>query len=87
MENWRKAGYFAGSITPMQDLLQQHDHFLILRWNNVMPVDGPPIGDPLVARFRAQPSYQVKLFKKNIEPSVDAWLVCRGSCQPTALHP
>ncbi len=85
MENWRKAGYFAGSITPIHEFLQQHDQFLILHWNNVMPSEVPVIGDPLLARFRDQPSYQVKLYRHNVEPSVDVWLVCRGTCPSASV--
>jgi hypothetical protein len=84
MENWRKVGYFSGSIEPLNRLLQEHDRFFILS-RQITPIDrfGRFIGNPLAERLAHTPGYQVRIYLKadlgHLEDP-DVWLVCRGTC-------
>ncbi len=83
MENWRKVGYFSGSIEQRKPFLQEHPKFLIL-------VGGYGIGSSfttqasynhLVERFSRDPAYQVLPYgPKGTSGVQDTWLVCRGRC-------
>ena len=84
MENWKKVGYFSGSIQPRDAFLQRYQKFLVLQRQET-PTDkyGRMIGNPLVDRFAHTPGYQVQRFsrgdvKDREDPNI--WLVCRGSC-------
>ncbi|GAA3762234.1 hypothetical protein [Terriglobus aquaticus] len=86
MENWKRVGYFSGSIYTRDDFLQHHDRFFVLT-RQITPADrfGRFIGNPLAERFAHTPGYQVRMYAKgdphNLEdPNV--WLVCRENCSP-----
>ncbi len=84
MENWKKAGYFAGSIQSRDTFLQQNAAFLVLQ-RQVTPTDrdGRIIGNPLVERFARTPGYKVSLYRhgdtsETQDPNL--WMICRGPC-------
>lgn len=84
MENWKKAGYFSGSIMYRDDFLKKNDRFLVVRAEPEPP--GPPtIGNPLIDRFAHTPGYDVRPFgvlhRFHFRDAV--YLVCHGSCQNT----
>lgn len=88
MENWKKVGYFSGSIHYMDSFLRDHSVFLVLE-RKITPTDryGRMIGSPLVARFAHTPGYQVQFYSLGEgKEDPDAWLVCRGSC-PASIQP
>lgn len=83
MENWRKAGYFSGSIVDRDAFLKDHNRFLVLRVEpNPRPAGPLGYGNPLVDRFQQTPGYEVRpytvLNREHIRNI--AWLVCRGGC-------
>jgi hypothetical protein len=60
MNNWRKAGYFPGSVIDLAAFLRKTATFLVVDDSYVSPPPGVPLlGDPLVARFRQTPGYHV----------------------------
>ena len=83
MQNWRKAGYFSGSIVDRDEFLRQHRQFLVLHTIAPAAPDVPPeIGNPLVERFQHDPAYTVQRFASldRTSFSESAWRVCRGPC-------
>ena len=87
MENWRKAGYFAGSIEYRDPFLRDNRRFLVLHVNAPRKTSEPPmIGDPLYQRFAADPAYQVIPYVgRDGKPVNDVWMVCSRSCSSTDL--
>jgi hypothetical protein len=60
MSNWRKAGYFSGSIVDLPAFLRETPVFFVADDSYIAPPPGTPfIGNPLVARFRQTPGYRV----------------------------
>lgn len=82
MENWRKAGYFAGSIQYRDEFLRDNRRFLLLHTSQPVTMKEPPfIGNPLYERFLADPAYQVVPYIGEDQMRVnDVWLVCERSC-------
>ncbi len=84
IENWRKVGYFSGSIEPIGQFLQENNRFLVIHAGPILPSGLPPeIGNPIAERLRHDPAYEVKPYAQ-----LDAglkryavWLVCRGGCK------
>ncbi len=67
MNNWRKAGYFSGSIVYLKDFLARTPEFLVLdaqvpRDATARTPDPPAIGNPLALRFAATPGYSVQRY-------------------------
>ncbi len=88
MQNWRKAGYFAGSIVDRDPFLKQHTQFFILQTQPSTPTGQPPeIGNPLIERFMHDPAYMVhpyaSLARHGFTETV--WRVCRGACAPLGM--
>ncbi len=85
MENWRAAGYFAGSINYRDDFLKQYREFLVLQVPYVTAGTPAAIGNPLVERFSRTPGYTVKRYTelKRGKLRETVWLVCRGTCGPS----
>ncbi len=86
MENWRRVGYFSGSIEYRDEFLRKYDRFIVLR-RLVKARDryGILIGNPLAERFAQTPGYQVVKYKWLSGTDEVAWLVCKGTCAPEAL--
>lgn len=85
MENWRKAGYFAGSIADRDTFLKSHSRFLVLRVQPYPRPDGPlGYGNPLADRLQKTPGFEVRPFTTLRRDKIQnvAFLVCRGSCGP-----
>lgn len=82
MENWKKVGYFSGSIRYRDPFLAENPRFLIFHQAAGPGATSPPfIGNPLLERFKADRAYEVMPYgseKGVINP--DLWMVCRGSC-------
>ncbi len=58
MNNWRKAGYFAGSIVDLQQFLKEHSTFLVIDNEFLQDKPVPPIiGNPLALRLARTPGY------------------------------
>ena len=90
MENWRKVGYFSGSIQPIDDFLREHARFYLLhRDPPVMMVEPDRIGNPLFERFSRDPAYQVLPVGERGKDGLQmAWMVCRGNCaRPGGPYP
>ena len=85
MENWRKAGYFSGSIAYRDEFLATHREFIVLDTKFKQPdlTTPPEIGNPLVARFSKMPGYSVLPFATLDREwlTETAWLACKGPCQ------
>ncbi len=84
MENWRKAGYFGGSIADREPFLARNKEFFVLHTEAWPPTTAlPEIGNPLVRRFSRDPEYTVRQYaeldRKNLRETV--WLVCAGPCK------
>lgn len=84
MENWRRVGYFSGSILPRSLFLQRFPRFFVLA-RQATPDDayGRMIGNPLVYRFAHTAGYQVQIYSRgDVHDPQDPnlWLVCRDSC-------
>ncbi len=79
MNNWRKAGYFSGSIVNLKDFLQSTPAFLVVDGQHYwdLPQVPPEIGNPLVLRFAKTPGYTVKRYGAIQRDSLVeiAWLV------------
>ena len=80
MENWKKAGYFSGSIEQRDKFLKENQRFLIVHWDVVPPPEGPTIGNPLLAHFSSISGYQVARYDDATRNEPQIWLVCRGTC-------
>ncbi len=84
MENWRKAGYFGGSIADREPFLARNKEFFVLHTEAWPPTTAlPEIGNPLVRRFLRDPAYTVQKYaeldRKSLRETV--WLVCAGPCK------
>jgi hypothetical protein len=79
MNNWRKAGYFSGSIVNLKDFLATTPTFLVV--DGVTYAKGKPvlpeIGNPLALRFAKTRGYTVKAYAAMRRDSLvrTAWLV------------
>ena len=80
MENWKKAGYFAGSIQQRAPFLAEHPRFLVLHTADVPVPGGPIIGNPLLQRFEHTAGYQVMPYDTPPKGGIQIWQVCRGAC-------
>ena len=83
MENWRRVGYFSGSIEPVEQFLRENRRFLVVHAEPQPPTHLPPeIGNPIAARLARDPRYKVRLFATLHRPKFrdDVFLVCRGGC-------
>ncbi len=83
MENWRKVGYFAGSIQPIRDFLAHNSRFYVLRAIALPRSSDPPgVGNPLVERLQHDPRFDVRpyavLERRWVRDEI--WLVCWGTC-------
>ena len=88
MENWRKVGYFAGSIQPIREFLAHNPRFYVLHAVALPRSSDPPgVGNPLVERFQHDPRFEVRpyavLERRWVRDEI--WLVCWGSCNHNAL--
>ena len=84
MENWRKVGYFGGSIVNRDPFLRQNSSFLVLRAELDQRPPAPlDYGNPLVDRFSQTPGYQVKPYATLVRygRKHSVWLVCQGTCE------
>ena len=85
MENWRRAGYFGGSIEDRDAFLRHHREFLVLHAGTAVGPDAHTVvGNPLLQRFSVDPAYTVKRWASVRSGKIveGAWLVCRGVCTP-----
>lgn len=79
MNNWRKVGYFSGSIVDLKQFLATTSSFVVLDgqhyWN--LPPLTPEIGNPLALRFAKTPGYTVKRYSAFQRDSLVmiAWVV------------
>lgn len=82
MENWKKVGYFAGSIQYRDEFLKQNSRFLLIHTKpSVQEKEPPMIGNPLLDRFRNDPAYQVLRYGGKTPAGLpETWLVCRHAC-------
>lgn len=83
MENWRKAGYFGGSILDRDSFLKEHSEFFVLHSAASHAVKGAEkVGNPLAERFASDPAYTVEpytsLSRDNMTYTITR--VCRGTC-------
>ena len=63
MQIWKKVGYFAGSIEPVDQFLNQNSVFLVVHAGPAVPGKLPPeIGNPLAARLAHDPAYAVQKY-------------------------
>lgn len=63
MNNWRKAGYFSGSVVDLGTFLRETPVFFVVDDSYPVPPPGTPfIGNPLLARFRQTPGYSVQRY-------------------------
>lgn len=87
MQNWRKAGYFAGHIQNAESFLAQTPRFVVIHAGPPGAELAPPeIGNPLAARLAQNPAFQVRklytLDRLNHDAARDTvWLICRKTCQ------
>ncbi len=83
MENWKKVGYFSGSIQYRDRFLAENPRFLIFHQEPGPGATTPPfIGNPLLERFKEDRAYEVLPYgpqKRGVNS--DLWMVCRGSCE------
>ena len=80
MENWKKVGYFSGSIHYRDDFLAHNTHFLLLkRVVDATDRNGIIIGNPMVERFAHTPGTQITRLRRNLF-GYSVWLVCTSSC-------
>lgn len=79
MNNWRKAGYFSGSIVDLRQFLAQTPTFLVVDGQNYWALGpvAPTIGNPLALRFARTPGYTVRRYAAIQRGSLVqiAWLV------------
>lgn len=90
LENWKKVGYFSGSIVPIQPFLQRYSEFLVVHASQIIPNRAiPEIGNPLAQRFQGNPAYVVRPYTIFDQPPdrYTVWLVCRDSCKEQLLPP
>ena len=80
MDNWKKVGYFSGSIAQREPFLAQHPHFLVLHVPTISPPEGPMIGNPLLERFEQTRGNQVRPYDSP-DSGIEIWEVCRDSCR------
>lgn len=80
MENWRKVGYFSGSIEYRDTFLREHSKFIILHPRVTPPPEGPTIGNPLAERFKSTEGYEIVPYRGKLPKGMDAWVVCRLKC-------
>ena len=88
MENWKRAGYYAGHIQDAAAFLREHDRFLVVHSGPIDPgpdAPKPEIGNPLAERLAGDPRYEVRKYftldrVKRDSARDTVWLVCRGSC-------
>ena len=84
MENWRKVGYFGGSIEPSNEFLAQHREVLVVHTEAFPANHEPPvIGNPLAERLAHDPAYEVRPYTeltRHAKRDV-VYLVCRGRCE------
>ncbi len=80
MDNWRKVGYFSGSIVDLRHFLATTPVFLVLDdgknyWDR--PAVAPEIGNPLALRFARTPGYTVTRYGSIRRGTLvqTAWLV------------
>lgn len=80
MENWKKAGYFAGSIQYRDNFLKDHARFYVLmRVEDAKDRNGRIIGNPLATRFSHDHAYEVRRLKRRAF-GYSLWLVCQRTC-------
>lgn len=80
MENWKKVGYFSGSIQYRDEFLRSHSKFLVLkRVGEATDRNGIIIGNQIVRRFAVTPGVQVTRLRRDIA-GYSVWLVCTVSC-------
>ena len=78
MENWKKAGYFSGSIEDSRTFLKQQPHFFVLHFGEVARDEhGPVIGNPWYERLRDSGSYTVTMYVKGDKEHLSVWEVRR----------
>ncbi len=79
MDNWRKVGYFSGSIVDLKTFLAKTPSFLVVDGQNYWdrPAVPPEIGNPLALRFAKTPGYTVRRYGAIRRDSLVqiAWLV------------
>lgn len=83
MENWRRVGYFSGSILSAEEFLREHREFLVVHAEPWPPTGLPPdIGNPLAERLAKTPGYEVRPYAelRRYKMRDTVWLVCRGGC-------
>ena len=84
LENWRKVGYFSGSVEPIEEFLRENRRFLVIHVAPIVPTGLPAeIGNPLAERFERDPAYQVRPYTE-LDRGVQrdtVWMVCRGRCE------
>ena len=83
MENWKRSGYFAGSIADSREFLQHNPQFFVIQVEPYLPTPEPlPVGNPLVATLSHTPPYTVRpyasLTYQHVRDSI--WLVCKVTC-------
>lgn len=84
MENWRKVGYFANAIEPVNEFLQANNKFLVVHAGPFPPTNLPPeIGNPLAERLAHTPGYEVKPYAQMdaAQKRYSMWLVCKRTCK------
>ncbi len=82
MENWRRSGYFSGSIIDRDTFLRDHPCFLLVQIEPYLATKEPlPVGNPLVEHFSHVPGFEVKPYARleyqHVRDSI--WMVCRRS--------
>ncbi len=90
MENWRKVGYFSGSIAYRDAFLRANSRFLVIRTQpNPLPPGPLEHGNPLADRFARMPGYEIKLLTPFRRDHADEliWLVCHDQCRPESSLP
>ena len=79
MNNWKKVGYFSGSIVKLDDFLATTPRFIVMDGQNYwdLPYAVPDIGNPLALRFARTPGYVVTRYSALERGSLVqiAWLV------------
>ena len=76
MENWKRVGYFSGSIYFRDTFLHSHSRFLLLkRVVDAKDRNGIIIGNPMVEEFAHTPGAQVTRLRRDVF-GYSVWLVC-----------
>jgi hypothetical protein len=60
MNNWRRVGYFSGSIVDLPHFLGQTPRFLMLQNEGIQHPEPRFIGNPLLLRFSKTPGYSLR---------------------------